>query len=202
MRQKTEQRRDLIIDTAEQVFYECGIEATSMSEIAKRVGGSKATLYNYFPGKDDLVIAMLNRRVERNLCTFLTHTTGEAGALVKSSLQAYAVQFSTWAMNRDNLRMWRMLQQYAQFRELGKRFYQNTHITMRAAIEQQLQVWTEQGQLKPADTRIMARHLLALIKAEHFDDALWVHIIPKKTDIQAAAQRAIEAFLAIYGKEI
>ena len=48
MRVKTEEKRQAILEEAAKAFQELGFERTSMSEICARVGGSKATLYNYF----------------------------------------------------------------------------------------------------------------------------------------------------------
>ena len=46
MRVKSEERRQAMVEVARQAFTELGFENTSMSEIANRLGGSKATLYN------------------------------------------------------------------------------------------------------------------------------------------------------------
>lgn len=54
MRVKTEERRQAIMAKAYEVFREQGYDLASMSEIAKRVGGSKATLYSYFKTKEEL----------------------------------------------------------------------------------------------------------------------------------------------------
>ena len=56
---KGRERRDKILEVASEVFRENGFEATSMSQIAALAGGSKGTLYNYFPSKEDLLLAVL-----------------------------------------------------------------------------------------------------------------------------------------------
>ena len=48
MRVRNEEKRLEIIRIAAELFDELGYERTSMSTIAARVGGSKATLYGYF----------------------------------------------------------------------------------------------------------------------------------------------------------
>lgn len=52
-------RRQHIIDVATDLFCELGYEGASMSIIAQHVGGSKGTLYNYFPSKDELLLATM-----------------------------------------------------------------------------------------------------------------------------------------------
>lgn len=61
MKVRTEARREAIIDAAASVFLEMGYERASMNEVTKRMGGSKATIYSYFPSKEELFIAVVNR---------------------------------------------------------------------------------------------------------------------------------------------
>lgn len=50
--QRTEQR---ILDAATALFYEKGYHGTSMREVAAAVGIKPASLYNHYPGKEDLL---------------------------------------------------------------------------------------------------------------------------------------------------
>lgn len=51
-----------VLKTADQLFYEGGIHATGVDLIAARANVSKATMYTYFPTKDDLVAQYLRGR--------------------------------------------------------------------------------------------------------------------------------------------
>jgi AcrR family transcriptional regulator len=51
-----------ILETADQLFYGQGIRAVGVDTIAAEIGISKRTLYNYFPSKDELIVAYLSRR--------------------------------------------------------------------------------------------------------------------------------------------
>lgn len=57
------EREDLILRTAEEVFSEKGYHDASMEEIATRVGIAKGTLYLHFARKEDLVQAILLRKL-------------------------------------------------------------------------------------------------------------------------------------------
>ena len=59
-RQRKE-RGELILQAAEAEFTEKGYRDTSMDEIAARVGIAKGTVYLYFPSKQDLVFALIER---------------------------------------------------------------------------------------------------------------------------------------------
>ena len=54
MRVKTDERRSAIIQAATEIFSKVGYHRASMAMIADRVGGSKTTLYGYFPSKEEL----------------------------------------------------------------------------------------------------------------------------------------------------
>ncbi|HLG65378.1 MAG TPA: helix-turn-helix domain-containing protein [Ktedonosporobacter sp.] len=54
-------RTELILDVAEEVLVEKGYHDTAMDEIAARAGIAKGTLYQHFPHKEDLGLALFER---------------------------------------------------------------------------------------------------------------------------------------------
>ena len=54
---------DRIQDVALELFTEQGYEATSLREIAERLGVTKAALYYHFKTKDDIVTSLVEDRV-------------------------------------------------------------------------------------------------------------------------------------------
>jgi AcrR family transcriptional regulator len=56
-----EQRVSQLLDTALELFANEGYHTTSISKIAEKAGISKGLLYNYFPGKESLVMEIINR---------------------------------------------------------------------------------------------------------------------------------------------
>ena len=50
-----QQTRQLIADTAFTLFAERGFEGVPVAEIARQAGVSEATVFNYFPAKEDLI---------------------------------------------------------------------------------------------------------------------------------------------------
>lgn len=57
--------REHILNIASELFYRSGIRATGVDTIIAQSGVAKTTLYRYFPSKDDLVVAYLERRNQR-----------------------------------------------------------------------------------------------------------------------------------------
>lgn len=57
-------RRRQLLAAAQQVFVERGYHAAAMDEIAERAGVSKPVLYQHFPGKLELYLALLEQHSE------------------------------------------------------------------------------------------------------------------------------------------
>src|SRR5450755_1890060 len=54
--------QERILETADRLFYREGIRVVGVDTVAAEIGISKRTLYNYYPSKDELVVAYLSRR--------------------------------------------------------------------------------------------------------------------------------------------
>lgn len=57
-------RRRQLLSAAQEVFVENGYHAAAMDEIAERAGVSKPVLYQHFPGKQELYLALLDLHMD------------------------------------------------------------------------------------------------------------------------------------------
>src|SRR5438045_7228424 len=64
MRMPADQRRVQLLEVARERFADQGFHATSMDEIAERAGVSKPVLYQHFPSKRDLYLALLEQHTD------------------------------------------------------------------------------------------------------------------------------------------
>ncbi|WP_030560595.1 TetR/AcrR family transcriptional regulator [Streptomyces aureocirculatus] len=60
-------RRNQLLGAAQEVFVAQGYHAAAMDDIAERAGVSKPVLYQHFPGKLDLYLALLDQHCENLL---------------------------------------------------------------------------------------------------------------------------------------
>ncbi|MGB9663166.1 MAG: TetR/AcrR family transcriptional regulator [Moorellaceae bacterium] len=60
-----EVRREEIMNAAEELFKEKGVEETSVNDITHRAGIAKGTFYWYFKSKDELLDALVEREIDR-----------------------------------------------------------------------------------------------------------------------------------------
>lgn len=63
----SEDRRNQILDTAEDVFAKHGFDEATMDDIAGKSGLSKGAIYWYFKKKDDIISALLERVFRRSI---------------------------------------------------------------------------------------------------------------------------------------
>lgn len=66
-RMPREQRRAQVLVAAREIFVESGYHGAAMDVIADRAGVSKPVLYQHFPGKLDLYLALLDAGIEELL---------------------------------------------------------------------------------------------------------------------------------------
>ncbi len=78
-----QEREELILQASEEVLLEKGYQDASMDEIAARVGIAKGTLYLHFAGKEDLVIALLEREIQAFLTVIENVVSSQATPRVK-----------------------------------------------------------------------------------------------------------------------
>jgi AcrR family transcriptional regulator len=96
-----ESARERILRTAYELFSHRGIRAVGTDEVIHRAGVAKATLYRHFPTKNDLVLAVLERREE-----LWTHGLIEAqselrGNTPEEQLLAIFDVMHDWFQSRD-----------------------------------------------------------------------------------------------------
>lgn len=62
---ETKTTRDLIIEQADQLFYERGFERTSFADISAVVKISRGNFYHHFKSKDEILAAVIDFRIEK-----------------------------------------------------------------------------------------------------------------------------------------
>jgi AcrR family transcriptional regulator len=98
-----QEKRELILDTALEVFATHGFHGSSISMIAKHAGIAKGLMYNYFDSKEELLKAILNKGVQDILKVFSKVVNQEITPdIFKQILELYFSQL------RENNIFWRL----------------------------------------------------------------------------------------------
>ena len=69
-KQEIEQREALLIETAGQILLSEGVDALSMERLAAELNTAKGTIYNHYPNREELLLAMSVRAVNKRQTMF------------------------------------------------------------------------------------------------------------------------------------
>lgn len=97
------EKKQLIMDTALELFAANGFENTTINQIAKKAEISKGLLYNYFTSKEELLEAILNKGIDEMLAVF---DPNKDGVLDNVEMEFFITQ--TFRMIKENRRMWKL----------------------------------------------------------------------------------------------
>ena len=69
--EKSEATRQLIIDTAYNLFYTNGLQRTSIDSITSKINLSRGAFYHHFKNKKELILAVIHSKVLNRICDAL-----------------------------------------------------------------------------------------------------------------------------------
>ena len=192
-------RRKAILDVATDLFMQEGYASASMSAIAARLGGSKGTLYNYFPSKELLFAALMKAACETGDWT--TFPPDGPQIDVEAVLFDTGLKFLNFVLGEKVRNIHRLvISETARFPELGRAFYENGPKLGIDATAAWLERQMKAGRLRAADPERAAVTFLALCKSEVHQKVLWaVEPEPSEAAKAATVRTAVEVFMAAYG---
>ena len=191
----SEERKDQIMNAAEEVFSQKGFSDARMDDIAEGTGLSKGTLYLYYKSKDDLIIAILDRIFQREFKTFekldLTNTSATD-----------AIWTFTETTSKDVKMMMRLLPITYEFMGLAFRnkfvqkafkTYLNHYLDILIPI---IQHGIDTGEFRPADAKEVAIAMGAILEGTLL---LWVYdnsLIEPETHLRSGMKLLLEGVKA------
>src|SRR4051794_23300530 len=94
-KRENSEARQRILETADRLFYRDGIRAVGIDRIIAEAGAAKMSLYNHFPSKDDLILAVLKYR-EQGVLEFFRSGMERHGKKAKHLLRAFFAALKDW----------------------------------------------------------------------------------------------------------
>jgi AcrR family transcriptional regulator len=176
-------RRSAIVVAARQAFLRDGYAGMSMSGLIATLGGSKATLWSYFPSKEALFAAVLE-----DAAGAYARDMGELLRLsddLRSGLFQLCKSLIAKIISPEPLQLTRLvLAESGRSPEVGKIFYAHAVGPMEASVAAYLNRHMQEGRLRETSPRLAARTLIDLCNgpqarclwgAEGLDDAQIEH---------------------------
>ena len=198
MKTKTESKRQAILKAAADVFREVGFERASMSEIRARIGGSKATLYNYFPSKEKLFFEVMYQAKELELGEITAALNPDADDL-KQELLHFGQKLVPALYSPDAIAIRRLAIAEFGHSNVGKVVFEGSTAPIEKKVAEFLNKAMKRGVLRSTDSKTAAVHLLSLLESELLQRVLLgVMESVKPEAVKGTVRRAVEVFLAGY----
>jgi TetR/AcrR family transcriptional regulator, mexJK operon transcriptional repressor len=139
-------RAERLLDVATEVFLEQGFKGASMSEIARRAGASKQTLYARYPSKAALFAALVERKAERLFAAI--GPLGE-GRSLRDTLVHCGSELLELIVSEDARGVHRVvIAECVEFPELGKIFWERGPGRTRAMLADYLRAQQKLGNIQ------------------------------------------------------
>ena len=195
---RREERRCAILAIARRHFQELGYGGTTMSGIAAELGGSKGTLWAYFPSKEELFTAVLDSWIEQ----YAPMREPKPGQDLHRTLVTYCTEFLTIMLSPEVSALYRLVIAEAQrFPELGRIFYDRAPRRRQRMLARLLDAEIGSGRLSPHDTLTASAQLHHSCPFHLFMYNLW-GLDPDLTPdrIEQDAHAAVALFMNGYSK--
>src|ERR1700753_3150738 len=164
--------RKAILAIAREIFLTEGYAAASMSAIAARLGGSKGTLYNYFPSKEVLFAEFMRNECE--IEALVAHELADSATSVDEALRSRGRRMMRFIFSATVQAIHRLvIAESGRFPELGRTFYENGPRTGILRMAGYFERWMAEGKMRRADPIRSAERFGDLCKAGIYQRMMW-----------------------------
>jgi len=146
MQRRSERTVEAILAAAARVFAQRGYAGSTTNHIATRAGVSVGSLYEYFPNKDALLVALVERHLEEAgalLTTTLASAIPADGTLPPLRLLVHALVDAALKLHADNPRLHRVLFEEAPRPPRIRQRLESLEVHLREGVEALLRVHPE-----------------------------------------------------------
>ena len=191
-------RRQAIIHAARALFFEKGYAGTPMNAIAAAVGGSKTTLWSYFPSKEELFKAVIDDLASQYSDALQMDMPADGDMVTE--LRRFALALTRTLSNEHIIALQRLVIGEAErFPELSQAFFERAPKQGRTVLTTFFGAAMERGVMRQGDPDMAANQFKALIGA-HVPQWLLFNWPVDHSDSAMAreADIAVDAFMRIW----
>jgi TetR/AcrR family transcriptional repressor of mexJK operon len=191
---RAEKKQTAILDVATRLFLERGYDAVSLDDILAIVGGSKATLYSYYGGKEGLFAATVQNSCKCKLASFQAVDVTDLDP--KAGLTALGRQFLRAISDPHGRSMFRaMIAEAERFPDLASAFFKAGPEATILVVRRHLDHWQRQGAIRRANTESLAIQFMGLMMGNFHLKALFglVDTLTER-EINAWVTRSVDLF--------
>jgi TetR/AcrR family transcriptional regulator, mexJK operon transcriptional repressor len=188
-----EQRHERIVRLAAPLFLKKGYDNVSIDEIIGVVGGSKATIYAWFGGKEGLFDAVVTQ--ECRAVTMAIHV--DAAGSLEAQLTEIGQSFLAMVLSPPILEFHRLMVSIGRtFPEVGRLFYETGPASAYQIVATWIAKQQKEGRVIEEDPYRLAVLFLDMLIGEH--QLSWLTGVPRATrrdKVNETVQIAVKVFL-------
>jgi TetR/AcrR family transcriptional regulator, mexJK operon transcriptional repressor len=190
--------RARFVDAARELFFAHGYGATAMSAVATKVGGSKTTLWTYFPSKEALFAAVIDDLIETYgaaLAEPLDPTMPVAEALAHFGRSMLHIVLAPPMLELQRL----VIGEAGRFPELGTMMFERGPKRGKGKLAAYLTAAMSDGRIRQSDPDILARQFAFMCQSRTHQGRMFgqldcVDNAMIDDDVDAAVTTAIAAW--------
>ncbi|MCD0502493.1 TetR/AcrR family transcriptional regulator [Bordetella petrii] len=192
----------LVLDAARDVFLAHGFAAATTDMIQQAAGVSKATVYAYYPTKEALFAAAIERQCATHVGALRAMQPGAGGT--RAVLSELALAYLDFGLAPPGLSLFRVaIAEASRFPELGRTFYEQGPQTYCAIVAEHLEraIAAKELDLCGATPAEAARLFFSLVRGQaQLECLLLPERKPSGVQKRRWAELALDMFFAAYGK--
>ncbi len=186
-----------ILEAATELFLRDGYGATSIDSILERSGGSKATLYSYFPAKDDLFRAVVDEVVSNDAQPQLDVSRDIRTTLVEFAVQRLESVFS----ERHRALMRLVIAERERFPDLAQMYYERGPRLARRLLFDYFGTLKRQSLLEVDTAEEAAEFFIGMVLHQWYIEILLLGAeVPTGEAIRRRAERCVDNFLFAFDR--
>ena len=199
-RVRTDEKRSEIVRIAADLIEQMGFDRCSMAMLSERLGGSKATLYGYFPSKEELLRAVLEFQVATDADRIMRDFP--ASEDLRESLILLGTAYLNKRMSPLPVMNIRTVVTQPAGSTMGKDFCENVIRPAFQRLADKFEKLMDEGKLKRADPQVVMMHWKGLCDWDFFERRILGAIDgPDPQEVKRAVTLAADAFLQLYGQD-
>ena len=154
--------RQVILQTANRLMMDQGINNTSLNDIAREAGISKGTLHYYYPSKDDLIYDIAQQHFSVVKSSVLRWNENVRGRTSFAEILRVVLSSFLEADTRNKLHLY-LLQEAVVYNEHIRQRFQESYQEWRTLLKEELDLQSEVLGFNESETRALSFIIVAII---------------------------------------
>lgn len=190
-----QRRKEKILAAATDLFLSAGYGETSIDAIVLKSGGSKATLYSYFPTKADLFRAVVDSIVTSDEHADLQSLDNVHDTLVHFAEHRMRVIFSR--QHRSLMRL--IIAERERFKDIARMYYERGPSRSHAQLTKYFDTLIGEGLIDIRSAEEASEFFRGMLLHQRYIDQLYLDSpMPSDEEVSVRAHHVVDRFLDAY----